>query len=130
MPGRAYPWRRRPGWWLRNPRYLAFQLREAGGVVCALFGLILLGVLMRLQEGESAYIAFMNVLRTPPLFYVNLVLFVLVVWHAISWFMLIGKAQPIQLTERPLPWRVVFGINVLLWLGVSGAVVYAIFGGI
>ena len=130
MPGRAYPWRRRPGWWLRNPRYLAFQLREAGGVVCALYGLLLLAVLMQLQDGASAYAAFMNLLRSPPLFYVNLVLFALVIWHAISWFMLIGKAQPIQLTERPLPWKVVFGINVLLWLGVSGAVVFVIFGGI
>jgi hypothetical protein len=44
--------------------------------------------------------------------------------------MLIGKAQPIQFTRRPLPWKVVFGVNVLLWLGVSGAVVYLIFGGI
>jgi len=130
MRVRMYPWKRRPGWWLRNPRYLGFQLREAGGVVCALYGLILLGVLMRLQEGESAYVAFMNLLRTPPLFYVNLVLFGLVVWHAVSWFMLIGKAQPIQFTQRPLPWKVVFGVNVLLWIGVSGAVVYLIFGGI
>ena len=57
-------------------------------------------------------------------------MFSLVVWHAVSWFMLIGKAQPIQFTQRPLPWKVVFGVNVLLWIGVSGAVVYLIFGGI
>src|SRR2546425_1282275 len=50
-------------------------------------------------------------------------------WHAVTWFMLIGKAQPIQFTERPLSWKAVFGVNVLLWIGVSGAVVYLIFGG-
>jgi fumarate reductase subunit C len=129
MARHAYPPRRRLGWWLRNPRYLAFQLREAGGVVCALYGLLLLNLLMQLREGESAYVAFLTMLRTPPILYLNVVLFGLVVWHAISWFMLIGKAQPIQLTRKPLSWKVVFGINILLWLGVSGAVVYLIFGG-
>lgn len=129
MTAREYPPRRRRGWWLRNRRYLAFQLREAGGVVCALYGLILLNLLVQLREGDSAYTAFLNLLRTPPVLYLNLLLFALVTWHALTWFMLIGKAQPIQFTRQPLPWKVVFGINVLLWLGISGAVVYLIFGG-
>jgi fumarate reductase subunit C len=130
MRGREYPWKRRPGWWLRNRRYLAFQLREVGGVICAVYALILLDLLVQLRAGASAYTAFLNLWRTPPMLYLNLVLFAFVLWHAISWFMLIGKAQPIQFTRRPLPWKVVFGVNVLLWLGVSGAVVYLIFGGI
>src|SRR5437667_169270 len=93
-------------------------------------GLVLLNMLVQLRAGESAYTAFLNLLRTPPVLYLNVVLFALVVWHALTWFMLIGKAQPIQFTRQPLPWKVVFGINVLLWLGVSGAIVYLIFGGI
>lgn len=130
MVARDYPWKRRAGWWLRNRRYLAFQVRELGGVVSAIYGLIFLQMLRTLRAGEFDYAPFLNLMRTPPLLYVNLVLFALVLWHAISWFMLIGKSQPIQFTERPLPWKVVFGINVLLWVGVSGAVVYLIFGGI
>lgn len=125
-----YPWRRRPGWWLRNPRYLMFQLRELGGVVSALYGLVLLTMLAQLAAGEAAYTAFLTTMRTPPVLYLNVVLFALVLWHALSWFMLIGKAQPIQLTRAPLPWKVVFGINVVLWLIVSGAVVFLMFGGI
>jgi fumarate reductase subunit C len=98
--------------------------------VSAVYGLIFLNMLRDLQAGESAYAAFLTLMRTPPLLYVNLVLFALVLWHAISWFMLIGKAQPIQFTEKPLPWKLVFGINVLLWIGVSGAAVYLVCGGI
>ncbi len=127
---REYPWKRRRGWWLRNRRYVTFQARELGGVVSAVYGLILLNMLRNLRAGESAYTAFLTLVRTPPLLYVNLVLFALVLWHAISWFMLIGKAQPIQFTAKPLPWKIAFGINVLLWIGVSGAVVYLVFGGI
>ena len=105
-------------------------MRELGGVVSALYGLIFLNLLRTLRAGESAYTAFVDTMRTPPVLYVNLVLFALLVWHAVTWFMLIGKAQPIQFTERPLPWKSVFGVNVLLWIGVSAAVVYLIFGGV
>src|SRR5207253_205835 len=88
MTVHEYPARRRRGWWLRNPRYLAFQLREAGGVVCALYGLILLNMLVQLRDGESAYAAFLNLLRTPPVLYLIVVLFVLVLWHALTSFLL------------------------------------------
>jgi len=98
-------------------------------VISAVYGLVLLNLLRQLRAGESAYTSFLQLLRTPPLLYVNVVLFALVMWHAITWFMLIGKAQPIQFTAKPVPWKTAFAINVLLWLGVSGAVVYLIFGG-
>ncbi|HYY47730.1 MAG TPA: hypothetical protein VFA17_03510 [Thermoplasmata archaeon] len=124
-----YPARRRAGWWLRNPRYLMFQLREVGGVVSALYGFLLLNLLLQLSAGKAAYDAFLATMRTPPVLYLNVVLFGFVLWHAISWFMLIGKAQPIRFTREPLPWKLVFGINVILWLLVSGAVVVLIFGG-
>lgn len=130
MSVRMFPWKRPRGWWLRNPRYLGFQLREAGGVVSALYGLLLLNLLMQLNAGESAYNSFVLALRTMPFVFVNLVLFALVVYHALTWFMLIGKAQPIRIGSKPMPWRTAFAVNVVLWLGVSGAVVYLIFGGI
>ncbi len=129
MRARLYPWKRPRGWWLRNPRYLGFQLRETGGVVSAFYGLILLNMLRQLQVGESAYTAFLDLMRSPPVLFVNLVLFALVMYHAITWFMLIGKAQPIRFTAKPIPWKTAFGVNLVLWLGVSGAVVYLIFGG-
>jgi fumarate reductase subunit C len=106
-----------------------FQLREVGGVVSALYGFLLLNLLLQLSAGKAAYDAFLATMRTPPVLYLNVVLFGFVLWHAISWFMLIGKAQPIRFTREPLPWKLVFGINVILWLLVSGAVVVLIFGG-
>src|SRR5207247_8559893 len=60
MTSREYAWKRRPGWWLRNRRYLMFQLREAGGVMCTLYGLVLLNMLVQLRAAECAYTAFLN----------------------------------------------------------------------
>lgn len=95
----------------------------------ALYGLILLYMLRELRAGESAYTTFLDVMRTPPILYINLVLFALVMWHALSWFMLIGKAQPIRFTAKPMPWKTAFAVNLVLWVGVSAVVVYLIFGG-
>ncbi len=106
MRGHEYPAKRKAGWWLRNPRYLGFQLRELGGVLTAVYGVILLNMLVQLRAGESAYEAFLDQMRTPPVLYVNL------------------------FTARPIPWKVAFAINILLWIGVSGAVVYLVFGGV
>ena len=130
MAAHDYPWKRPAGWWLRNRRFLGFQLRELGGVVSALYGLVLLYMLRKMNAGEASYTSFVNMLRTPPVLYVNLVLFALVMWHAITWFMLIGKAQPVRFTAKPMPWKTAFALNVGLWLGVSAVVVYLIFGGI
>src|SRR5205809_6908098 len=124
MTVHEYPARRRRVWWLRNRRYLAFQLREAGGVVCALYGLILLNMLIQLRDGESAYAAFLNLLRTPPVLYLNVVLFALVLGHALTGFVLIGKAQPGQLPRQPRAWKGVVGLNALLRIGVSAERVY------
>src|SRR3970040_2080718 len=121
MTARPYPWKRPRGWWLRNPRYLSFQLREAGGVVSALYGLILLNMLLQLRAGESAYTAFLDTMRTPPMLFVNLVLFALVgrgVVPLVSGFSLTGEARPIRFTEKPIPWKSAFAVNLVLWLGV------------
>jgi len=53
-------------------------------VVSAVYGLIFLNLLRTLRAGESAYTAFVEVMRTPPILYVNLGLFALLVWHAVT----------------------------------------------
>ena len=125
-----YPWKRRAGWWLRNPRFLLFQAREAGGFVSALFGLLLLYMLVRYHEGVASYDAFLAMLSTPVALTVLAVSFAFVMVHTLTWFLLIGKAQPIRFTEKPLRAGTVFAINVVLWVLVSGAVLVIVFGGL
>ena len=129
MPPRPYPWKRRRGWWLRNPHYLLFQAREVGGILTAVVGLILLYQVIQLQAGPNAYSAFLTIAFSPPMLALMTVLFAFVLVHAVTWFMLLGKAQPIQFTAKPMSWRKVFAINLILWALVSIGVLYLIFGG-
>jgi len=125
-----YPWKRRAGWWLRNPRFILFQAREAGGFVSALFGLLLLYMLVRYHEGVASYDAFLAMLSTPVALTVLAVSFAFVMVHALTWFLLIGKAQPIRFTKKPLRAGTVFAVNIVLWVLVSGAVLFVVFGGL
>lgn len=127
---RMHPWRRPAGWWLRNPRYLQFQAREVGGVLSALYGLVLLYELRQYHRGEDAYAWFQGILATPPVLLLTLVVFAFVLVHAVSWFMLVGKAQPVALTKKPIPWQKAFAANLVLWAVVSAAVLYIVFGGL
>lgn len=129
MPARPYPWKRPRGWSLRKPRLLLFQAREVGGVLSAVVGLILLYQIMQLQAGPDAYAAFLASISSWPMILLMGVLFAFVFVHAVTWFILLGKAQPIQLTAKPMSWKKAFVINAILWVLVSGAVVYIIFGG-
>ena len=51
MAAHDYPWKRRAGWWLWIRRYVSFQLRELGGVVSAIYGLMFLNMLQQLRAG-------------------------------------------------------------------------------
>jgi len=125
-----YPWKRPVGWWLRNPRYLLFQLREVGGFVSGLFGLLLLYMLVQYHAGPEAYAGFFAMLASPLMLVVVAVLFGFVLVHAFTWFFLLGKAQPVRFTKKPLRPGTVFAINVVLWVLVSGAVLFIVFGGL
>jgi len=124
------PWKRPAGWWLRNPRYFLFQMREVGGVFAALYALVLLWQLREFSQGELAYATFLAFMGTPGMFVVNAVMFAFVLVHAVTWFMLIGKAQPVALTKKPIPWERAFAGNLVLWAVVSAAVLYIVFGGL
>jgi len=105
-------------------------VRELGGVAAAAYALLLLWELRRFRAGEPAFDAFHAMIADPPVFAATLVLFALVLVHAVTWFMLVGKAQPVAITRKPMPWKRAFGINVALWLVVSGAVLFLFYGGI
>lgn len=123
-------WRRRPGWWAKNPRYVLFQLREWGGVLSAVYGLLLLGLLISFQSGRSAYDAYVAMIQSPPFLILTAVVFAFVLVHAITWFYLIGKSQQVMSSYRAPGWKPIFGLMIVLFVAASGAVLFLVFGGL
>lgn len=127
---RMLPWKRPGGWWLRNRRYVLFQLREVGGVLSAVYGILLLVLLFQYQSGPDAYATFLAWMQSPPVLLLTAILFAFVLVHAFSWFALIGKTQAVMSAGRAPPQRTVIGLMVGLFAIVSLAVVYLVFGGL
>lgn len=127
---REAAWKRKGGWWLHNRRYVLFMSREAGGSLCAVYGLILLGLLVMYNQGAAAYANYLAFLQTPAMLIVQAIILFFVLVHAITWFYLIGKSQQAMSAYRAPPWTRIFGLMIVVFLGASAGVLYIIFGGL
>ena len=126
---REAAWRRRAGWWTHNRRYLLFMAREAGGSLSAVYGLILLGLLIAFGQGASAYADYLAFLANPVMLALQAVILFFVLVHAITWFYLIGKSQAAMSAYRAPSWTRIFGLMIVIFLAASGGVLFLVFGG-
>lgn len=123
-------WTRRGGWWAHNRNYLLFMLREAGGSLSAVYGILLLGLLIMYSQGATAYANYLAFLETPAMLVVQAVLLFFVLVHAVTWFYLIGKSQAAMSAYRAPPWTRIFALMIVVFLAASAGVLFIVFGGL
>ncbi len=105
------------GWWRRNPYYLWYMLREASCVFITGYALVLLTGLLRLYQGKSQFDAWVESLASPWALAFHAAAFLLVLYHAWTWFKVMPKTLPfIRLGDFLVPDRMIIAA------GVSGAV--------
>ena len=87
---------RRPmaGWYRRNPRFLAYMLREGTSVFLALYAVILLSGLTALAGGAERYERWLAVLASPLSVALHLLVLAAAVYHTVTWFQVAPKATP------------------------------------
>lgn len=92
--------RRRPyvrsmrGWWKHNPYFLRYLAMEATSILIALYALILLFGLWRLNQGEAAYDAWLEMLQSPWSLALHAILLAVFAFHSYSWFKIMPKTLP------------------------------------
>ena len=109
------------GWWRRNPYYRWYMLRELSCVFITAYALVLLWGLARLSQGRSQFEAWLDGLASPGAIVFHAITFLLVVYHAWTWFKIMPKTLPrLPLSDRSI---VASGVSavivvsaVLLWL--------------
>ena len=82
------------GWYRRNPRFMAYVLREATSVFVALYALILLWGLTALSGGAESYERWLAFLASPLSVLLHLLILVAAVYHTVTWFQVAPKATP------------------------------------
>ena len=107
-------------WWLENPRYLLFMLRDASSIFVALWVVLLLVQLAQLGQGAQAYQRFIDdVVRSPLGIAFGLVTLAFALLHSVTWLRLAGVVQVVTVGQRRLPARYVVAGAFAGWLVAS-----------
>jgi fumarate reductase subunit C len=113
-------------WWLGQWQYLKFILRELSSVFVAAFVVVTLLELRALRHGPAAYARFDEWLRSPAAVVLNLVIFLFVLFHTITWFNLAPSAIALRIRGRRMPDVLIAAANYGLWLLLSLAVAWVV----
>ena len=113
-----------------NGHYLLFMLRELGGALTAVYGVILLGLLVSFDQGAASYANYLAFLQTPAMLVVQAVLLAFILVHAYTWFLLIGKSQAVMSSYRAPEWTRIVVLMVVVFLAASVGVLFLVFGGL
>lgn len=95
-------------WWVGKRTYFVFVMRELSSIFIAWFVVFLLLLVAAVGRGGTAYQGFLDFAASPLIVAVNVVTFLFVVLHTVTWFSLTPKAMDVRSGGRPVPaWAVI-----------------------
>jgi fumarate reductase subunit C len=106
---------RRYSWWLSQPRYVRYMLREVSAAFIGAYILMLIVGLLRLSQGPAAYESFLNVVLSSAGAAFSLVTFVFALFHSVTWFSVTPKAIPLRMGGKAVPAAIIIGAHWLVW---------------
>ena len=118
------------GWWLKNPYFMRYMVRESSAVFLAVYAVILLVGVFRLSQGEGAYNAWLAVLTNPLAIVFHLVALLAVTYHAYTWWKVMPKTMPmLRVSGKRIP-EIVLSAGGWAATVVVSLVVYALARGL
>jgi fumarate reductase subunit C len=115
-------------WWASRGSYFAFILRELSSIFVAWFILYLLMLVRAARHGTEAYYQFLDWSAHPVIFFVNLVTFLFLLLHSITWFNLAPQAMVVHAGGQRVPGVLIAASNYLAWAAVTAFVVWILLG--
>jgi fumarate reductase subunit C len=112
----GYPWRMPAGWWLKNPRYTLYMLRELSAVFAALWVVLFLLQLQKLAEGPAGRAQWLQEVTSPGWIVFSLVAFLFVLYHAWTAFTATGTLVYLRLGKTATPAAAINGSMLVAWL--------------
>jgi fumarate reductase subunit C len=101
-----------PGWWTHNRRYAMYMVREWTSLFVALYSLLMIYGLALWANGTQA--DFLTFLKNPAVIGFSLVALVFTMYHAVTWFYLLGAVAPVKIgRSHTKPWQALV-LNLVL----------------
>lgn len=113
-------------WFLNRKPYLMFIIRELTSIFVAAYAVILLFQLNALSQGPEAWEALVATFSTPLSIALHIVIFVFVLFHTITWFMLAPSAMVMKVGKMRIPDFAIIAGNFLMWIVLSAGIVWMI----
>jgi len=109
-------------WWLRQPRYIRYMLREMSALFLGIYVLVLIAGLYCLSLGKPVYEQFLTVAEGPVGLTFAVITMFFAVYHTYTWFKVTPKAMPLTLRGQRLPGAVIIAAHWLIFALLSAAV--------
>jgi len=109
-------------WWLGRWSYFLFILRELSSLPVAWFVVYLLALVSAVSRSQGAYQNFLAWSQQPLVLLVNIVSFLFLVLHAITWFNLAPQAMVVHVGRKRLPGFLIAASNYVALVVVSAIV--------
>lgn len=125
----THPWRMPADWWLKRTHYFMYMMRELSAVFVALWLVLFLTQIPQMAAGPAnlhAYNAWRDFIRSPGWVLFSLVTLVFVLYHAWTWFNLMGTVIYLRPGSKAIPGRVIASLMFIAWAGASLAVAFII----
>jgi fumarate reductase subunit C len=111
-------------WWLGKWPYVKFILREISSVFVAWFVIYLLMLVRAVSRGEAAYQGFFEFSRHPVVLTLNVISFLFITFHAITWFAVAPQAIVAHMGTKKVPPFLIAAGHYGAWVVVSAAILY------
>jgi fumarate reductase subunit C len=125
MSRRPYMRKVERSWWLRQPRYVLYMIRELTSLFVGLYCALLVVGLVRLSQGQTAWEEFVAAFSSPLGIAFQLVCLAFAIYHSVTWFALTPKAMPLMIRDEPVPGTMIVGAHYVAWALVSIVVLIA-----
>ena len=125
MSRRPYVREVRRAWWLGQPRYVVYMIRELTSLFIGFYSAWLVIGLVRLAQGRTAWEGFLAATSSPSAVLFQFVCLVFAAYHSITWFAVTPKAMPLTLQGKPVSGNVIVAGHYAAWALVSLVVLIA-----
>jgi len=113
-------------WWLEKPAYFAFILREGSCMFVAWFVVYLLLLIRAAKQGDASYQQFLGWSATPGILVLNVVSFLFILYHSITFFDAAPRAMVVHVGRYRVPEHLILVGHYVTWAVASVVVWWAL----
>lgn len=111
-------------WWLEKRAYVAFILREGSCLFVGWFVAFLLLLIRAVIQGPAGYQQFLAWSSTPAIVLLNVVTFLFLIYHAITFFDAAPQAMVVRIGRTRVPPHLVRAAHYGAWAAASAVIAW------